>query len=71
MTPLERAARAAQGELERYSVSAEDARKAVRAVLTTIRDPSEEMRSAFGRAGQTATFMEGYRAMIDAALAEG
>jgi len=73
MTPLERAAAAIEAALGPDDTICSTPKDVVRAVLTAIREPSEDMISVGGDDFDTAVpnEVEGlWQAMIDAALAE-
>lgn len=77
MTPLERAARALHAELGLdwpYVYDDAAMKEVVRAVLTAIREPSEEWMNEAMKSDQIIAwrdYREFWQAMIDAALAEG
>lgn len=71
MTPLERAAHALRiaDSCDFFEAENKDYPAMVRAVLLAIREPSEGMRDAGGRA--LGDYDDIWQAMIDAALEEG
>lgn len=77
MTPLERAARAADEELQDafHENRDPDQFKIARAVLMAVREPDEAMKTAWLNAEthgtESAWFLHRHRAMIDAILADG
>ena len=68
MSMSEMVQRVAEAIADQMAADDNDNPSIARAAIAAMREPTQEMRQAFGRAGQMATFHEGYQAMIDAAL---